>query len=130
MNITLPWWLVVIIVLETLPMFVGPYMALTVPQFMGGPDATEINQAALIYTARNLAVGLAFILATYLRNAQMLFILILIRFITDLIDLPTFLYFDLAAHPYRVGAIFIFLYYIPALFALRYLWQQMHNAKA
>ncbi|MGB0922130.1 MAG: hypothetical protein ACPG06_07770 [Alphaproteobacteria bacterium] len=130
MKITLPWWLVIIIILETLPMFVGPYVALTVPQFMGGPDATDINQAAFIYTARNLAVGLAFILATYLRNGQMLFILILVRLFTDIVDLPTLLHFDLASNPYRVGAIFVFLYYIPALIALRYLWQQMNRAKA
>ena len=55
----------------------------------------------------------------------MLFILIFIRLVTDAIDLPIFLYFDLASNPARIVAIFVFLYYIPAFIALRYLWTQM-----
>ena len=57
----------------------------------------------------------------------MLFILIFIRLITDLIDLPTMLLFDLASNTTRLIAIFVFLYYIPALIALRYLWKQMRQ---
>ena len=57
----------------------------------------------------------------------MLFILIFIRLITDLIDLPTMLLFDLASNANRLIAIFVFLYYIPALIALRYLWKQMRQ---
>lgn len=128
-KINLPWWLVVIIILETLPMFVGPYMAVTVPQFMGGPGAEELNQAAFIYSARNLAVGFAFIIAALLRNGPMLFILIFVRLITDLGDLPTLLHFGLVNTPSVTISIFVFLYYIPALFALRYLWQQINSAK-
>ncbi len=88
-------------------------------------EAESINQAAFIYLARNLAVGFAFIIAFALKNGPMLFILIFIRLFTDLIDLPTFLYFGLSLNAGRVGAIFVFLYYIPALIALRYLWNQM-----
>ena len=66
----LPWWLVVIIVLETLPMFLGPYAAVTRPAFLGGAEAEAINQAAFIYSIRNIAVGLAFILATALRSVS------------------------------------------------------------
>ena len=75
----IPWWLTLIIVIETLPMFLGPIAALNNPAFMGGPGATEIGFSAWIYTARNVAVGVAFIAAYLLRNAPMLFILILIR---------------------------------------------------
>ena len=64
-------------------------------------------------------------MAFVLKNGPMLFILIFIRLITDLIDLPTLLYFDLFSNVGRVSAIFVFLYYIPALIALRYLWKQM-----
>ncbi len=125
MKITLPWWLVAVISLETLPMFIGPYVALTVPQFMGGPEADAINQAAFIYAARNLAVGFAFIIATILRNGPMLFILIFVRLFTDLIDLPTLLHFGLSSNPPMTISIFVALYYIPALIALRYLWQRI-----
>ena len=125
MKIHIPLWLTLIVILETLPMFIGPYKAITNPGFMGGPEAESINQAALIYSARNLAVGFAFIIAFALKNGPMLFILIFIRLFTDLIDLPTLLYFGLSSNVGRVGAIFVFLYYIPALIALRYLWNQM-----
>lgn len=128
MKIRIPWWLAGIIILETLPMFLGPVAAIMNPAFMGGPDAMEINQATFVYAARNLAVGLAFTLAFALKNGPMLFILIVIRLITDAIDLPTFLLFDLAASPARLIAIFVFLYYIPAVIALRYIWSQMSKA--
>lgn len=127
MRIALPWWLTVIIILETLPMFLGPVAALSLPGMMGGPGAEEINQAAFIYTARNLAVGFALIIAFVLRNGPMLFILIFIRLFTDLIDLPTILYFDLVSNVSRTVSIFVFLYYIPAVYALWYLWKQMKN---
>jgi hypothetical protein len=127
MKIALPWWLTMIVIIETLPMFIGPVVALSYPQMLGGPGAEEINQAAFIYAARNLAVGLAFIIAFALRNGPMLFILIFIRLFTDLIDLPTFLYFGRDFNTYRLVSIFVFLYYIPAVFALRYLWKQMNN---
>ena len=125
MKIKIPLWLWVVIVLETLPMFIGPYVALTRPGFMGGPEAETINQAAYIYAARNFAVGFAFLIASYLRSAPMLFILIFVRLFTDIVDLPTFLTFGQSLNRVRLIGIFVFLYYIPALVALRYLWGQM-----
>ncbi|MAV73233.1 MAG: hypothetical protein CBB81_02720 [Cellvibrionales bacterium TMED21] len=121
----IPWWLTLIIVIETLPMFLGPIAALNNPTFMGGPSATEVGFSAWIYTARNVAVGIAFIVAYCLRNAPMLFILIVIRLLTDLVDGPAFLLFGMASNEIRVMAIFLIGYYIPALIALRYLWKQM-----
>jgi len=48
-----------------------------------------------------------------------------IRLITDLIDFPTFIYFSTTLNLVRLSAIFVFLYYIPAFIALRFLWKQM-----
>ena len=126
-KISIPWWLSLIVILETLPMFIGPIVALTNPAFMGGPDAEVINHAAYIYTARNVAVGIAFILAYLLKSGPMLFILILVRLLTDLVDMPTFLAFDLATNTPRLISIFVVLYYIPAVLALRYLWKKMKS---
>jgi len=126
-KIRLPWWLIIIVVLETLPMFLGPIAALRLPGFMGGPEAETINQAAWIYTARNVAVGVALLVAISLRNGPMLFILILVRLITDLVDLPTLLYFDLSSNDVRTIAIFVFLYYLPAIYALWWLWREMQK---
>ena len=55
----------------------------------------------------------------------MLFILIVIRLLTDLVDGPTFLLFGMASNEVRVMAIFLIGYYIPAPIALRFLWKQM-----
>ena len=68
-----------------------------------------------LYIARNLAVGLAFLLAIYLRNASMLFILIIIRLATDLVDASLFLTFK---DTNLIGLVFIFsmFCYFPAIF--------------
>ncbi len=116
----MPWWLTVIIVIETLPMFLGPIFALNNPAFLGGAEATEVSFAAWLYTARNFAVGSAFVVAYLLRSAPMLFILILIRLLTDLIDGPAFLMLGLASNEVRLIAIFVIGYYIPALIAMRF----------
>ena len=124
-KISIPWWLYVILFMEIWPMFVGPYLALTNPTFLGGPDASNLVVGSLIYLARNFAVGFAFLIAIYLKNASMLFILIFIRLFTDLIDGPAFLAFGMAANETRLIAIFVLGYYIPAVIAMRYLWKQM-----
>tara|TARA_B100000989_G_scaffold209351_1_gene158759 strand:- start:357 stop:704 length:348 start_codon:yes stop_codon:yes gene_type:complete len=111
--------------MEIWPMFVGPYLALNNPAFLGGPDASNLVIGSLIYLARNFAVGFAFFIAIYLKNASMLFILIFIRLFTDLIDGPAFLTFGMAANETRLIALFVLGYYIPAVIAMRYLWKQM-----
>ena len=121
----IPWWLYVILFMEIWPMFVGPYLALTNPTFLGGPDASNLVVGSLIYLARNFAVGFAFLIAICLKNASMLFILIFIRLFTDLIDGPAFLAFGMAANETRLIALFVLGYYIPAVIAMRYLWKQM-----
>ena len=126
----MPRWLTVIIVIETLPMFSGPLFALNNPAFLGGPEATAVGFATWLYTARNFAVGIAFVVAYLLRNAPMLFILILIRLLTDLVDGPAFLLFGMASNEIRLMAIFVIGYYIPALIALRFLWKQMTSSTA
>lgn len=124
----LPLWLTIIIILETLPMFIGPVIALTRPAMMGGAEADSINQAAFIYTARNGAVGIALIVAFVLKNKHMLFALILVRLLTDIVDLPTLLYFDLVSNQVLVISVFVFLYYISAVIALRFLWDSSRKA--
>ena len=125
-----PWWLTVIIVIETLPMFLGPLFALNNPAFLGGPEATEVGFATWLYTARNFAVGIAFVVAYLLRSAPMLFILILIRLLTDLVDGPAVLLLGMASNEIRLIAIFVIGYYIPALIALRFFWKQMTSSTA
>ena len=57
-------------------MFVGPYIALSNPSFF---LETESSLHSGPYIARNLAVGIAFLIAIYLKNASMLFILIVVK---------------------------------------------------
>lgn len=132
MTQSIPIWLTVIIVIETLPMFLGPLVAVFNPSAMPVPGMAKLPEPldlALLYSARNLAVGIAFIIAYILKDKRMLFILILIRLITDLIDLPNFAYHGGFSSPARATAIFLFLYYIPAVYALQYLWKQMRSSE-
>ena len=114
-------WFALILFMLTWPMFVGPYAALNNPAFFG---ESELTLSLGLYIARNLAVGLAFLLAIYLRNASMLFILIIIRLATDLIDASLFFTFK---DPNVIGLVFIFsiFCYLPAIFGLRHLWNQI-----
>ena len=119
-KITFTWWFTIILFMMIWPMFVGPYIALSNPSFF---LETETSLNSGLYIARNLAVGIAFLVAIYLKNASMLFILIIVRLITDLIDAPLFFNFK---NPDLIGLILIFTLfcYLPAILGLRYLWKR------
>ena len=119
-KITFTWWFVIILFMLIWPMFVGPYIALNNPTFFVG---SEVTLSSSLYIARNLAIGMAFIVAIFMRNASMLFILIIVRLITDLIDAPVFFSFK---DPNLIGLIIIFTIccYLPAILGLYYLWKK------
>lgn len=125
---SLPFWITAIVIFEALPMFLGPVGAL----YSNGvfEDASALTLPNLIYLGRNLAVGIALIVALRLKSPPMLFILILVRLITDLIDLPALLYFSDGTYTVLLIGAFVTFYYIPAFFALRYLWRMMENGAA
>jgi hypothetical protein len=128
MKKSLPVWLTVIIVIETLPMFLGPLLALLRPDSFPGLDQLpDPGFVAWLYAARNFAVGIAFLVAFALKNRSMLFILMLIRLITDLHDLPNLLSGGALSSPLLVIAIFVLLYYLPAIYALRFLWKEINR---
>ena len=119
-KIKFTWWFVIILFMLIWPMFVGPYIAIKNPAFF---LESEMTLSSSLYVARNLAIGLAFLIAIFMRNASMLFILIIVRLITDLIDAPVF--FTLK-DPNLIGLIIIFTIfcYLPAIVGLPYLWKQ------
>ncbi len=107
-------------------MFFGPLIALLNPEFFEGLGDNQLSLGSTLFVARNLAIGLAFLFAIYMRSASMLFILILVRLIIDLIDFPAFQIFRESP---IIGQIIIFslMCYIPAYFGLRILWKEMKN---
>tara|TARA_B100000900_G_C20473330_1_gene672325 strand:- start:442 stop:843 length:402 start_codon:yes stop_codon:yes gene_type:complete len=125
-KISYSWLLFLVLFLLISPMFFGPLIALLNPEFFEGLGDTELNLGSTLFIARNLAVGLAFLFAIYVRSAPMLFILILVRLITDFIDFPVFQIFR---EPPLIGQIIIFtlLCYLPAFFGLRILWKEMKS---
>ena len=126
-KITFSWLLSFILFLLISPMFFGPLIALLNPEFFEGAGDKELSLGSTLFVARNLAIGLAFLFAIYLRNASMLFILILVRLIIDLIDFPAFQMFRESP---IIGQIIIFslMCYVPAYFGLRILWKEMKNS--
>ena len=125
-KISYSWLLFFVLFLLISPMFFGPLIALLNPEFFEGLGDTELNLGSTLFIARNLAVGLAFLFAIYVRSAPMIFILILVRLITDFIDFPVFQMFR---EPPLIGQIIIFtlLCYLPAFFGLRILWKEMKS---
>ena len=126
-KINFSWQLSLILFLLISPMFFGPLIALLNPEFFEGLGDNDLSLGSTLFVARNLAIGLAFLFAIYLRNASMLFILILVRLIIDLIDFPAFQMFRESP---IIGQIIIFslMCYVPAYFGLRILWKEMKNS--
>ena len=126
MKISYSWSLSLILFLLISPMFFGPLIALFNPEFFEGLGDTELSLGSILFVARNLAIGLAFLFAIYMRSASMLFILILVRLIIDLIDFPAF---QLLRESPLIGQVIIFtlMCYLPAFFGLRILWKEMRN---
>ena len=126
MKISYSWSLSLILFLLISPMFFGPLIALFNPEFFEGLGDTELSLGSTLFVARNLAIGLAFLFAIYMRSASMLFVLILVRLIIDLID---FLAFQIFRESPLIGQVIIFtlMCYLPAFFGLRILWKEMRN---
>ena len=125
-NISFSWSLSLILFLLISPMFFGPLIAIFNPEFFEGLGDTELSLGSTLFVARNLAIGLAFLFAIYMRSASMLFVLILVRLIIDLID---FLAFQIFRESPLIGQVIIFtlMCYLPAFFGLRILWKEMRN---
>ena len=126
MKISYSWSLSLILFLLISPMFFGPLIAIFNPEFFEGLGDTELSLGSTLFVARNLAIGLAFLFAIYMRSASMLFVLILVRLIIDLIDFPAFQIFRESP---LIGQVIIFtlMCYLPAFFGLRILWKEMKN---
>ena len=126
-KINFSWQLSLILFLLISPMFFGPLIALLNPEFFEGLGDNDLSLGSTLFVARNLAIGVSFLFAIYLRNASMLFILILVRLIIDLIDFPAFQMFRESP---IIGQIIIFslMCYLPAYFGLRILWKEMKNS--
>ena len=125
-KINFSWQLSLILFLLISPMFFGPLIALLNPEFFEGLGDNELSLGSTLFVARNLAIGLAFLFAIYMRSASMLFVLILVRLIIDLID---FLAFQIFRESPLIGQVIIFtlMCYLPAFFGLRILWKEMRN---
>ena len=126
-KINFSWQLSLILILLISPMFFGPLIALLNPEFFEGLGDNDLSLGSTLFVARNLAIGLAFLFAIFMRNAPMLFILILVRLIIDLIDFPAFQMFRESP---IIGQIIIFslMCYLPAYFGLSILWKEMKNS--
>jgi hypothetical protein len=125
-KISFTWLLSFILFLLISPMFFGPLIAILNPEFFEGAGDKELSLGSTLFVARNLAIGIAFLFAIFMRSAVMLFILILVRLLTDLIDFPVFQIFRESP---IIGQIIIFslMCYLPAYFGLRILWKEMKN---
>jgi len=88
------------------------------------PGATELDYATQLYITRNVTVALAITVALLFKSYKALFILLLIRVVTDISDVITVYVFNVEVIKESVPMVVVLLI-IPALVALGYLWKRI-----
>jgi len=119
----LPIWVWIIILME-----VGLVLFFTAGTFMNPqnfiPNVTELDYVTQLYITRNVTAVLGLIVALLFRSHKALFVLLIVRIVTDISDVITVYAFDAEAIKASVPMVVGLLIIIP-LFSLRYLWKRI-----
>lgn len=122
-NKFLPVWVWVILLLQMgLVLFFSAGTAMNPEQFI--PGVTELNYVTQLYITRNVTVALGIIVALLLGSHKALFLILVIRLLTDISDVVTVYAMDVEVIKESVPMVVILLI-LPALVALGYLWNRI-----
>ncbi|APD07507.1 hypothetical protein UJ101_02003 [Flavobacteriaceae bacterium UJ101] len=121
----LPVWVWIIALIEIiLVLFFSIGTAMNPGEFI--PGVSELNYVTQLYITRNVTAVLGLIIALLLRSHKALFVMLIVRIVTDISDVVTVYAFDAeiikSSVPMVVGILII-----PPLFALGYLWKRIQN---
>ncbi len=89
-----------------------------------GTNVTELGYVTQLYITRNVTAVLGLIVALLFRSHKALFVLLVVRIVTDISDVITIYAFDAEAIKASVPMVVGLLIIIP-LFSLRYLWKRI-----
>jgi len=119
----LPIWVWVIALLQIgLVLFFSVGTAMNPAQFI--PDVTDLNYVTQLYLTRNVTVALGIIIALLLKSHKALFLILLVRLMTDISDVVTVYALNVEVIKESVPMVVVLLI-IPAIAAVTYLWKRI-----
>lgn len=122
----LPIWVWVIVLAQIgLVLFFSVGTAFNPEQFI--PNAAEANYATQLYITRNITVALAIIFALILKSHKALFVILLVRLLTDISDVITVYALNVEMIKSSVPMV-VALLIVPALAAIFYLSKRIRNS--
>jgi len=121
----LPTWVWVIALIEiVLVLFFSVGTAMNPGDFI--PGVTELDYVTQLYITRNVTAVLGLIIALLLRSRKALFVMLIVRMVTDFSDVITVYAFNAEIIKSSVPMVVGILIIIP-LFAIIYLWKQIQK---
>ncbi len=90
------------------------------------PGVSELDYVTQLYVTRNITVVIGLAVALFLRSHKSLFVILVVRLLTDVSDVITVYAFNLEVVKSSVPMVVIILI-IPALLALWYLWKRINQ---
>ena len=89
-------------------------------------DGSELDYTTLIYIIRNLTAVLGLIIALLLRSHKALFVILIVRMVTDISDAISAYILDVEAIKPVVPMV-VALLIVPALITILYLWKHIQK---
>ena len=90
------------------------------------PNVTELNYVTQLYITINITVALGVIIALLLKSHKALFVMLIVRVLTDISDVITVYALNVEVIKSSVPMVLVLLI-IPALLAVMYLWKVVKN---
>lgn len=90
------------------------------------PGVSELDYVTQLYVTRNITVVIGLAVALFLRSHKSLFVILVVRLLTDVSDVITVYAFNLEVVKSSVPMVVVKLI-IPALLALWYLWKRINQ---
>ena len=90
------------------------------------PGVSELDYVTQLYVTRNITVVIGLAVALFLRSHKSLFVILVVRLLTDVSDVITVYAFNLEVVKSSVPMVVVILI-IPALVALWYLWKRINQ---
>ena len=121
-NKFLPIWVWIIIILQiVLVLFFSAGTAMNPGNFI--PGVSELNYVTQLYITRNVTVAIGIIIALLLKSHKALFLMLVIRLLTDISDVVTVYALNVEVIKSSVPMVVILLI-VPAMAAIVYLWKR------
>ena len=122
-NKFLPIWVWVVALVQIfLVVFFSVGTAMNPGNFI--PDVSELNYVTQLYITRNVTVALGIIIALLLRSHKALFVMFIVRVLTDISDVITVYALNVEVIKSSVPMVVILLI-LPAIAASGYLWKRI-----